>query len=191
MLNLRKSSTLLSVLGFLSLTVSAQASVITPLAGSITGTVVVDLNTNAVLAFDVRALALVDVGVPSIGLAFFNDEGAAAPNSLLSAFNALITQSGVVSFDAANGAFFGGHFLVPTTGTPNGVVSDAALLELLNPLVFDFLITNGTPITDTIIGFDLEISSISTQAVPEPGSLGLFAGGIGFLGLLALRRSSK
>jgi hypothetical protein len=178
----------------LGLASMASAATIVPLAGSITAQMVVDSSTMTVLAFDVRALALLDVGNPtSIGTVFLNDEGAASPNNVLMAYNSSLTEAGFLTLHSAAGVIVGSDFLVPATGTPIGTVTNLALLEALKPLIFDFGIVSGTAIGETAILFDMQLNQIfQTEApVPEPATAVMVISSIGVLAFLRRRHLSR
>jgi hypothetical protein len=82
------SKWVMKVLLVCALAAVASAATIVPSSGSISSTLVVDINTQAVLAFDVRSTAVLDVFDPGfLGSVPLSDGGAPAPNNTLTAYN--------------------------------------------------------------------------------------------------------
>jgi len=169
---------------FCALAVAANATTIVSSSGSITGTLVVDSTTFAIEAFDVRGSEIVNVfdsGSNLLGSVALFDLGSPPPNSLLMGANGAFSESGVLTLNGLSGAVSGGDFLVGSTGVANGTVTDPALLQLLNPLVFDFTIGSAQTISPTQLGFSLTLNQINAvpQAItPEPASMQLLLGGL-------------
>jgi hypothetical protein len=156
----------------LAVTVNASSISITPTVGSdITGTVIVDLSSDTIVGFDVRAnfggvpgtAAVVDVSDPGpVGSVNLTDLSASVPNSTLTAFNSSFTEAGILTLDGLTGAFVGGtDYLVLSTGSPSTPITDPALADVLAPLVFDFSILSGTAIPGTTdVGFTLGLAVV-------------------------------
>jgi hypothetical protein len=165
-----------------ALAAAASATTFVSTSGSITGTLVVDSNTFAIQAFDVRGSETLDVfdsGANLLGSVALFDLGSAPPNSLLMGANGAFSESGVLTLDGLNGVVSGSDFLVGSGGVPNGTVTDAALLQLLNPLVFDFTFGTTTQISDTQLAFSLtlnQVDAVPQSTTPEPATMSLLLG---------------
>lgn len=178
-MTLLKTVAKLALLGVFA--IAANATTFNVTTGSITGTLIVDLGSSTIQNFDVRGSGTLDVfeGVNYVGTVAFSDLGNPAPNFNLTAYNAIFTQSGQLTLDGTNGVIVGGtDYLVGSTGTVVvGPITDAALADVLKPLVFDFTIANGTQISGNIYGFDLTLNQV-VAATPEPAALQLVFGGL-------------
>jgi hypothetical protein len=81
-------------------------------------------------------------------------------------------------------------YLVASTGSPIGTVTDPALTEVLGPLTFDFVVQSAAPIDANTFGFTMSLNQIlgPSQATPEPATLSITLGAL-LVGAAWRRRS--
>lgn len=183
----------------LALLVTCSASA-TPVFNIGSGTLTVSrlFNTATLVEFplrDVRGLVSLDVFDPGgLGTILVADNsGGTDPNfvtltfgvTALNGANGSLTELAVLTFDLAGAVITPNTFMANAIGTPNGPVSDPALMRLLGTTTWSFNLSNLAPIdTETTIA-QYTLASV-TSAVPEPGSASLVLLGAGLA--VVLRR---
>ncbi|WP_321471612.1 PEP-CTERM sorting domain-containing protein [uncultured Paludibaculum sp.] len=150
---------------------------------------------------DIRGLATLNVLDPILlgTVTVADNTGGTDPNfgtlsfgvSALNGADATLTQLIVLSFDLANAVVTPNSITAQALGTPNGTVTDAALLRLIGSSTWTFGLSALTPIdAETIlVQYSLSDVTVDAAAVPEPATTGLIL--IGGSMVIALRRLRK
>lgn len=151
---------------------------------------------NAILAFDIRNSAVLNVtdGV-LLGRVLVTDltplgsPPPASPNATLAVLNTGFTESGVLLF--SNPAFGTPNFVLTANYIVNTApVTDAALASFASatPYTFSFAFVNLQTLEDGNTLSTWSLTAVDGSAVPEPGSMALTAAGMASFLLLVLRK---
>jgi hypothetical protein len=106
----------------------------------------------------------------------------------LNGANAGLTELIVLAFDLSNAAITPGTFVVQAVGSPNGPVSDPALLRLLGATTWSFNLSLLTAIDSQTTIAQYTLVDVSSQ-VPEPSTAGLVVLGAAAIAFARLRRN--
>jgi len=175
-----------------SLTLSSQAGTIAqfPTGFVVELAIAVDTTTGNILASNVSGLAGFVVTNPAIvNGVLVGDFGlfTAPSNQLIATDAATLGQYLLLTLDVPNFTVTSTGINVPVSATElNPPVTDPALLNFDNPLIFGFVGVNTIPLNDQVRVFVYDLDTVN--AVPEPSALFLIGAGLG--GLLLIRRRS-